>query len=388
MMNLTPLRIGLFLKPFLGWQGGKEYARNLLMSLQAYEKMRQPGSIEIHLFAGRSIPDASLEEFRPLAHAIHRLSVDIRRCPQTFFGELKQQGIDFAFPVHNTGLGTIRTADCIFDFQHKYLPTLFSAIDKRERDLSFARIIKYADKVVVSSETSRADLNKFFPGHDQAVRVLPFTTFPKDEWIAEDPRRVLDLYNLPSRFFHLSNQFWVHKNHSVVFHALKKMLDRGLEANLVCTGSLIDYRNSSYMDELLSYLHQNGMHPRVRLMGLMPRLDQLQVMRCALAVLQPSLFEGWSTVLEDARTFGKQTLCSSLPVHREQNLPEARFFAPDNPEELAGLMTQVWQSDRPGFEAGHEAEAFAKARERALDFAQKFHAIAAEPAPLPPGASF
>jgi glycosyltransferase involved in cell wall biosynthesis len=379
-MSAPPLRIGLFLNPLFGWQGGKEYARNLLLSLQAYQSEDRQVSLEVHLFAGRSIPDASLDEFRSLAHGIHRHSHDFHKSPQSVLGDLKRQRIDFAFPIHNTGLGSIHTADWIYDFQHKHLPHFFSNKDIRERDRSFSRMFKYAGRVIVSSETSREDLQKFYPGNDQIVRVLPFTTFPKSEWVGDDPGPTLRRYHLPRRFFLLCSQFWVHKNHAVVFQAIKKMLDQGIETDVVCTGSLNDYRKPAHMDEMLAYLHFHGIYPRVRLMGLMPRFDQIQLMRCALAVIQPSLFEGWSTVLEDARTFGKHTLCSSLPVHREQNLPGAEFFAPTDADELAGLMIRAWKSNDPGFDPKREALALAKAKERAVVFARQFLSIAAEPA--------
>lgn len=381
IMSARPLRIGLFLNPLFGWQGGKEYARNLLMSLQAYQIEMPDVSLEVHLFAGRSISDTSLDEFRPLAHGVHRLSHEFRKSPQSAFSDLKDQRIDFAFPVHNTALGSIHTADWIYDFQHKYLPHFFSKKDIRERDQSFSRMLKYAGRVIVSSETSREDLQKFYPGNDEIVRVLPFSTFPKKEWFEGDPRSTVQDYHLPRRFFLVCSQFWVHKNHSVVFQAVKKILDQNIEAELVCTGSLNDYRKPSHMDEMLAYLHRHGIYPRVRLMGLIPRLDQIQLMRCALAVIQPSLFEGWSTVLEDARTLGKKTISSSLPVHREQNLPEAEYFAPEDVDELAKLMTRAWRSSEPGFDPGRETEALMKAKARAVAFARRFHEIATEPAP-------
>ena len=53
-----------------------------------------------------------------------------------------------------------------------------------------------------------------------------------------------------------------------------------------------------------------------------------QIMRRSLAVLQPSLFEGWSTTLEEARSIGKRTIVSDIAVHREQDLHTAMYFRP------------------------------------------------------------
>jgi hypothetical protein len=39
------------------------------------------------------------------------------------------------------------------------------------------------------------------------------------------------------------------------------------------------------------------------------------------------LFEGWSTVIEDARGFGRPLIVSDIPVDREQADSDTIFFA-------------------------------------------------------------
>ena len=194
----------------------------------------------------------------------------------------------------------------------------------------------------------------------------------------ETRRKIARHYHLPRRYFIVSSQLWLHKNHVLVLRAVKQLTENGLEVDVVFTGPLADYRRPSFLDETLTFIHEQGIFPRVRMMGLMPRLDQLQVMRCALAVVQPSLFEGWSTVLEDARTLGKKTLSSSLAVHLEQDLPGAEYFAPDDVDGLARLMAGLWESDLSGLDRARETLAFRQADERALEFARSFCRIATD----------
>ena len=52
-------------------------------------------------------------------------------------------------------------------------------------------------------------------------------------------------------------------------------------------------------------------------------------MRQSVAVLQPSLFEGWSTTVEEAKSIGKTILLSDIPVHREQAPPRRAVLRPD-----------------------------------------------------------
>ena len=83
-------------------------------------------------------------------------------------------------------------------------------------------------------------------------------------------------------------------------------------------------------------------------MGLVPKFDQIQLMRRSIAVVQPSLFEGWSTLVEDARLLGKPMILSNLPVHLEQNPPYSAFFEVNSPEDLAKLLGDFWQNYHPG----------------------------------------
>jgi hypothetical protein len=94
--------------------------------------------------------------------------------------------------------------------------------------------------------------------------------------------------------------------------------------------------------------------------------------RRAVAVVQPSLFEGWSALVEDARTFDKRIYVSDIPVHREEQPSNAVFFQPDRPDELAELVAQDWPDLRPGPDLAREDEARSEMRRRALIFARLF----------------
>ena len=65
---------------------------------------------------------------------------------------------------------------------------------------------------------------------------------------------------------------------------------------------------------------------------MLPRAHVFRLMRQSLAVLQPSLFEGWSTSVEEAKSVGKRMILLDIPVHREQDPPRALFFDPRDAE--------------------------------------------------------
>ena len=66
-------------------------------------------------------------------------------------------------------------------------------------------------------------------------------------------------------------------------------------------------------------------------------------MKGARFLIQPSLFEGWGTVLEDAKVLDKTVLLSDIPVHREQMNEKCTLFEPHDADELARLIVYNWE---------------------------------------------
>ena len=80
-------------------------------------------------------------------------------------------------------------------------------------------------------------------------------------------------------------------------------------------------------------------------------------MRQSLAMLQPSLFEGWSTPVEEAKSLGKSIVLSNIPVHVEQSPPGVRYFDPTDAAALAVCLVEVHETQQPGPDAELEAAA-------------------------------
>jgi len=97
-------------------------------------------------------------------------------------------------------------------------------------------------------------------------------------------------------------------------------------------------------------------------------------MRVAGAVINPSLFEGWSTTVEEAKSMGVPMLLSDIGVHREQAEGRASFFDPHAPETLADLLVAF----EPLPQADREAllgRAAVDAAHRVARFADDFCAV-------------
>jgi len=364
----TPRRIGLIAQGGAGWMGGSEYVRNLVRALATV------GGAEATLFCLEpAVADwqgvaATIAPVRPFLDwpLVDRLGLNNRN----FARALRKHPVDFLYPIsygnrENIGLtfplrrtlGSTPWAGWVPDFQHRHLPGFFTPAQIGFRDRNIAALLAEAPCLVLSSATAEQDLRAFHPGYAGRVEVLRFTTCPRPEWY--EPCTAPELEALPERFFVVANQFWRHKNHLTVFRALDLLAARGVRPAVLCTGALDDTRDPEYAARVRAALQGGGIAGQVRLLGLLARRTQIELLRRAVAVVQPSLFEGWSTVVEDARTLGRPLLLSDLAVHREQDPPGARFFPPEDAEALATLMAEAWASWPAG--PDHVAEVAARA---------------------------
>jgi glycosyltransferase involved in cell wall biosynthesis len=250
------------------------------------------------------------------------------------------------------------------------MPEFFAPEEIARRDTLIARLVEEAPRVVLSSESAAADFRAFYPGHATKAHVLTFST-PPIRYPREDPPA-----DAPPRFFLVCNQFWQHKNHLVIFDALQILRSRGIRPIVLCTGQLDDYRDPAYASRIRALLSRENLGEQVTLLGLLPRGRQIALMRQALAVIQPSLFEGWSTVVEDARALGRPTLLSDIPVHREQDPFFAHYFPPQSAEALADLISEAWQHWPAGPNLEEEPFAHARSMVRSAQVGARFLEIA------------
>jgi len=374
------------------WTGGAVYLGNLFAALQVLDGDRRP---EIVLLAPEGSPPGQSGELGPCVDAVlplvppapdgrgfgegllkrvrgRRASVKARLARS-----LREQGIAAVFARRAFGPDfDIPLLSWIPDFQHVHLPEMFSNEEVRERDRIFSAITRHADRIVVSSREALGDLKRFAVGADERARVMSFVARVPEGIYDGVAESICDSYHLPDRFVYLPNQFWRHKNHDIVLQALKIAADRGSQMTVVCTGNLTDFRNPAFPSEFFARKESMGLRNNMIILGLVPHEHVYQLMRQSLAVLQPSLFEGWNTCVEEVKSVGKRMIVSDLAVHREQDPPQAVFFDPCDPEALASCLGEAFREYTPGPDNDLETRARDAHPQRTQRFAETFMEIA------------
>ena len=254
---------------------------------------------------------------------------------------IEQYKLEGVYPMHDYPVKSrqkCKQVSWYADLQHKYYPEFFTKRKGFERDLRIKHILKNSDDLVVSSQAVKNDFIKFYKiPRSLKIHIYHFVSII-DALPKISPKDIKKKYGLPDEYFMISNQFHKHKNHKVALNALAILKKEGNPVHIAMTGSFPEQPNSPYMQELHDIINENQLKAHISFLGLIPRGDQLLLMKNAKAIIQPSLFEGWSTVIEDARSLQVPVLATDLPVNIEQLEDKGKYFSAYDDEKLASLI--------------------------------------------------
>lgn len=253
---------------------------------------------------------------------------------------LKEQlDVLFPAPMNAAFSGVKNKLFWIPDFQECFLPEFFSEQELYSRKMNNQKITNSYCPIVFSSKNAQGHYEQLFPNSKSPSFVLPFAvTHPDYSAISFDA--LIHKFSINPSYFFCANQFWAHKNHFVILKALTVLKEQGIKnISVVFSGNESDYRNPNFFQGIKKYVAENGIEEQVRFLGFIDRVEQLQLMNNSIAVIQPSLFEGWSTVVEDAKAMNQNIVVSELDVHKEQlSGYNAVFFNPNDEMALADIL--------------------------------------------------
>lgn len=385
------VRIGI-LWPQTGgvWTAGAIYNENLLRSLALARSPRfeivviEPHAGEYAASYRQRFPDVASVSLAPPAKptALQRLTSRLRNQPvpvvDSVARTLQSARIDVVFgDLGQDAVQEVPSVGWIPDFQHLHFPEFFPADEVQGRNVAYRDCVERSALLMLSSRDCERDFITFAPEWASKARVASFASLLPDEVFDRDPEDVRRSLDIPRPYALVPNQWWRHKNHETALRAAQLVKEAGSPLTWVFTGALADYRDPEYPQRMLALIDELGLGSVVNVLGVLPRVDQVQLLRDADLIVHPSLFEGWSTVVEDAKTLGQRMVLSDLEVHREQEPPNALFFERLSADSLANAVLEMLTG---GVERTDEAEARAATLERARVFGERFASICMEAA--------
>ena len=336
------------------WIGGYNYLINLLKVITAYH----PTALQPVLFFGTDTDPDEILPFEAIggieiitSSALNADKRVLSLITSLIFGAnpstrrlFREHRIEIVFEnaqYHGAHLG-IPAIAWIPDFQHRELPQLFSRSAWWKRELGFRAQISGGRTIMLSSADSRETCERYYPATVGRTHVVRFAVPSAHRPDAFTAREVCDIYGIPEHYFYLPNQFWQHKNHLLVIEALALLKHANPDIIVVASGKQLDPNKPDHFERILSRVSETGVESQFRLLGMIPYEHVAPLMVDSVAVLNPSLFEGWSTTVEEARALKVPLILSDLAVHKEQAGGIAHFFDRTCAKSLANALLSAW----------------------------------------------
>lgn len=362
-------RVAILTEDFIRWSGGIDLIKKIILAV-SNEKNKSDIDLFIFIPAEKSYKQYSglkrmFNKFKDKHFSTYKIKDSyelLDELGKLKFIEykmgslpriLKQLKIDIVFPVLKPEYAKIKipTFFYIFDCQHNYFPEFFSEKEINARDKMFKKIVGLNKKILVNAKSVKNDLVKFHCANPDNIYVLPFTPLVENEFF-EDNIELIKKYNLPEKYFIISNQFWKHKDHATAFKAFAQLPQNPIYANveLICTGDTIDHRNSNYFNELTNLLKELGIENKVHCLGLIPKREQIEILKNSVALIQPTLFEGGpgGGSVQEAISLGVKSIVSDIETNLEIDNELVAFFNKQDSHDLCKKMLQELNNNKSG----------------------------------------
>ena len=319
-----------WLRPHLGWPGSE------LLSAGVAGRRTIPRSTlgTVRRTLGARLPLAR-DTWRRLRRAVSSQPIRLEQSD----GTIERAGVDVMHFTFQGGFVTdVPTIYQPWDLQHVHLPGFFSPDERRWREEAYGTFCREARVVVVASDWARRDLASHFgisPAKIAVIGVPPVMSIYPEPGL-ETAAQIRQRLSVPPTFIFYPAQTWAHKNHLRLLAALAAVRRRGLDVDLVCSGS----QNSHYAT-IRAEVRRLGLDRNVHFVGFVEPQEIQALFRSAVALVFPSLFEGWGLPILEAFEIGLPVVCSNVTSLPDLVGDAALICDPTDVDSIAGAIERV-----------------------------------------------
>ena len=159
-------------------------------------------------------------------------------------------------------------------------------------------------------------------------------------------QETLDKFMLKDgKYFVFASRFWSHKNHTKLVEAFAKIVDKvDNDFKLVFMGA---HKNTGgdllkTAKRAVQAVEQHNLKDRVVFTGYTTNEEFNAIMRCSLAVVNPSLYEGFGMPIAEAMLLRKPVICSNAASVPEVGGDAAIYFDPNDANDMADKLYKVY----------------------------------------------
>ena len=296
---------------------------------------------------------------RPVYNRIYRFYRSYLKAPQTrdMIGGLDADLIFCPYTAPLYQRPGVPMVIIVYDLQHQAYPQFFSDEALFYTEHYFRQSCQLAARLICISESTRQEVLASSDVPSDRVVTIPTSLFNRLETVSpEVGQQVLSKYHLrESGYLLYPANFWYHKNHEMLLTAFSMYLacHSGADLKLVLTGA-----PGERMIYLRQAAHEMGLGEKVLFPGFVPAQEYSALLQGCLAVIFPSLYEGFGAPVIEAMAFGKPVLCSNLTSLPEVTQSAAHLFDPRKPDEIVAAIEKIQE------DADYRLELVARGRQR------------------------
>ena len=221
----------------------------------------------------------------------------------------------------------IKTVVTIHDLIFKRFPDYYPFTDRVIYNLKTGYAARHADMIIAASETTAIDIQRFYKTDPSRIKVI---YQPVDKvWYeipAESP--------VKSRYILYVSSFTQRKNHGTLIEAFAK-IQKQTDLHLVLAGA-----DGETLAKCRSFVASEKLSDRVHFFENCDFSTLHALVYGASLVVNCSFFEGFGIPLAEAAVCGKPMAVSDIPVFKEIAGTAARYFNPNNADEMAAVMME------------------------------------------------
>jgi glycosyltransferase involved in cell wall biosynthesis len=286
--------------------GNEAYVRGLLSGLAALDGVTVAAAVPPDHQVGSNEKDAIAWLPLPTDSSLLRLSGDLARLSQRWQADL----------LHATYIAPYR-AQCpvvvsVHDVSFKRFPEYFSWRDRMLFSTLLPSSLRRAAAIFTLSSHSRDELRHFYPGLRTPIHVVPAAPSQLFRPLGADTAAaVLARYHLRQPFLLAVGSVQPRKNLTRLVQAFAGVHRRHPDLHLVIVGPS-GYRASALRETIDSH----DLADTVRLLGYMADEDLVALYNAAVALVYPSVYEGFGLPVVEAMACGRPVIAantSSLP---------------------------------------------------------------------------
>jgi len=216
-------------------------------------------------------------------------------------------------------------------------PSLYGLIERRFYTNGINRALNHSDAIATVSEATKAEIVNRRPDLDKKTNVT-LSGVSQNFRKVDVAQATFDSVGLNPRqkFVLTAGQFAPYKNHEGAIRAFAKAFREREDIDLV----MVQRRNARE-GELVALARSLGVEARVHLTGTVSFETLLQLYSGALALLHPSLCEGFGNPVAEAMACGCPVITSNLSAMPEVANGAALLVNPRDTGEIAAALNRV-----------------------------------------------